>query len=108
MTTRLARGPAQFTLKMQIGDPGDDVNDPTASWPVTRQSVRMGLLSIEALAEKRGVDVDRLSFNPMRLAPGIEPSDDVILRARGEIYQLGCQERAGIGCPLRANGGGDQ
>ncbi len=108
MSARLAREPAQFSLKMAIGDAGDDVNDPTAPWPVTRQSVRMGMLYIDELAEKRGVDVDRLSFNPMRLVPGIEPSGDEMLRARGEIYQLGCKERAGIGCPLRAAGGSDR
>jgi catalase len=46
--------------------------------------------------------VDRLSFNPMRLPPGIEASDDPILHARGEIYQLGCKERGGVGCPLHS------
>ena len=47
-----------------------------------------------------------MSFNPMRLPPGIEPSGDEILRARGEVYQLGCQERGGVGCPLQAGRGG--
>jgi catalase len=65
----------------------------------------MGMLHIERLAEDQGVDVERLSFNPMRLAPGIEASGDAILQARGEIYQLGCQGRNGIGCPLHAGGG---
>jgi catalase len=68
----------------------------------------MGTLYIEQLAEERNVDVDRMSFNPMRLPPGIEPSGDEILRARGEIYRLGCQERGGVGCPLQAARGGDR
>jgi catalase len=105
MRSRLACAPVQFTLKMEIADPGDDVNDPTTSWPVTRRSVRMGMLYITEFAEVRNVDVERLSFNPMRLPPGIEASGDEILHARGEIYQLGCQERSGIGCPLRAGRG---
>lgn len=107
MRTRLAHAPARFTLRMDIGDPGDDVNDPSTPWPVTRRSVRMGTLYIEQLAETRGVDVERMSFNPMRLAPGIEPSGDEILKARGEIYQLGCQQRNGLGCPMLAGRRGD-
>ncbi|WP_213957703.1 catalase [Variovorax sp. dw_954] len=102
MRARLAKAPARFTLKMAIGDPGDALDDPSMTWPVTRQTVSMGTLFIEQFAQDRGVDVDRLSFNPMRLPPGIEASDDPILHARGEIYQLGCKERGGIGCPLHA------
>ena len=106
MRARLAHAPAQFTLKMEIGDAGDDVDDPSTTWPVTRRSVKMGTLYIEQLAEEHDVDVERMSFNPMRLPPGIEPSGDEILRARGEIYQLGCKERGGVGCPLHAGSGG--
>jgi catalase len=65
----------------------------------------MGTLYIDRLADERHVDVERLSFNPMRLPRGIEPSGDAILRARGEIYPLGCQERGGTGCPLHAADG---
>ena len=108
MHARLARAAAQFTLKMALGDPGDALADPSIPWPVTRRTVNMGTLAIDRIADVREVDVERLSFNPMRLAPGIEPSDDAILRARGEIYQLGCKERNGIGCPLQAAQGGSR
>jgi catalase len=102
MRARLAQTPARFTLKMDIADPGDAVDDPSTPWPVARRSVRMGTLYIEQLADAEKIDVEKMSFNPMRLTGGIEPSGDEILRARGEIYQLGCQERGGIGCPLQA------
>ncbi|HSJ10918.1 MAG TPA: catalase [Longimicrobiales bacterium] len=104
MQQRLKHAAARFTLKMTIGDPGDAVNDPTESWPVTRRSITMGILYLEAMAASRGIDVDRLSYNPMRLPAGIEPSDDEILHARGEIYALACHERAGMGCPMHAHG----
>ena len=106
MRARLAVAPAQFTLKMTVGDPGDDLADPSTAWPVTRLTVNMGTLHIERLAAERGIDVEHMSFNPMRMAPGIQPSDDPILRARGEIYQLGCGERSGTGCPLHQGHGG--
>ena len=105
MQARLAQAAAQFTLKMMIGDPGDDLNDPSTPWPVTRRTINMGTLLIDRIAQQRHVDVEKLSFNPMRLPPGIEASGDEILRARGEIYQLACKERGGTGCPLHAGSG---
>jgi catalase len=64
----------------------------------------MGILYLEAMAASRGIDVDSMSYNPMRLPAGIEPSDDEILHARGEIYALACHERKGTGCPMHAHG----
>ncbi len=100
MRRRLARESARFTLRMTLGEPGDELADPSVNWPKSRRSVNMGMLTIEKMAEPEGVDVSTMSFNPMRLPPGVEPSDDVILHARGEIYSLGCQERGGTGCPV--------
>lgn len=100
LKARLAHAPARFTLRMTIGDPGDAFDDPSTRWPVGRRTVAMGTLYVDELAEEAGIDVEKLSFNPMRVPPGIGPSGDAILHARGEIYQLGCGERSGIGCPL--------
>ena len=44
--------------------------------------------------------IEPLSFNPLRLVPGIEPSNDEILAARREIYKLAADERGALGCPL--------
>jgi catalase len=49
--------------------------------------------------------VNRLSFNPMRLPHGIEPSGDPILHARGEIYAMACGERSGLRCPMHSGNG---
>jgi len=104
MRARLAHAAARFTLKMTLGDPGDDLDDPSTSWPDTRRIVTMGTLYIDQLAVDAGRDVTRMSFNPMRLPVGIEPSGDEILHARGEIYQLGCKGRDGTGCPVDLRG----
>jgi catalase len=105
LRTRLAQSAAQFTLKMAIGDPGDEVDDPSRSWPVTRQTINMGTLFIDQIAQEPHLNAERLSFNPMRLPAGLEASGDEILRARGEIYQLGCKERRGSGCPVLSGSG---
>lgn len=102
MRDRLRRAPARFTLKMVLGDPGDELDKPSVPWPDTRRVYKMGTLFIDKMADDQGLDVDTLSFNPMRLPDGIEPSDDEMLKLRGEVYQLGCAERNGIGCPLQS------
>lgn len=99
---RLLVAPARFELKMTIGEDGDAFDDPTTSWPVTRRVVMMGSLSLDRVADDQIAQCERLSFNPMRLAAGVEASDDEILRARGEVYALAAAERGAIGCPLRA------
>lgn len=102
MRGRLAEAPVRFELKMTIGEDGDAFDDPTTPWPVTRRVVMIGSLTIDRVAGDQIAQCERLSFNPMRLTAGIEASDDEILRARGEVYALGAEERGAIGCPLHA------
>lgn len=42
LRTRIARWPARFILKMQVGQAGDAVNDPTRPFPRRRLTVEMG------------------------------------------------------------------
>jgi catalase len=43
---------------------------------------------------------ERISFNPWRLVPGIEPSNDPILRARKDAYEVSREMRGGTACPF--------
>ena len=104
MTNRLRSGPVHFELKMRLADVGDEIDDPTVPWPVTRRMVMMGHLRIDRVVDDQTNDCERLSFNPMRLAPGMEASNDEILRARGEIYELASAARGAIGCPFHLAG----
>jgi phospholipase C len=100
---RLKRGPIRFVLRMNVAGQGDDINDPTKVWDTTRLRVVMGELWITDLAADNGAGSERLSFNPTRLAPGIECSDDPVLAARRGAYEYSCRLRSGSGCPV---GGG--
>ena len=100
MRSRLTRQPVRFVLKMTIADPGDAVDDPTIPWPVTRKAVMMGMLVLTDIADDQSADCERMSFNPMRMTPGIEPSDDPILRARKEAYEWSASERDALPCPF--------
>ena len=87
---------------MTIGDDGDAFDDPTVAWPVNRRTVSMGMLFLDSLPDDdaQKAQIEPLSFNPLRLVPGIEPSNDEILAARREIYKLAADERGALGCPL--------
>ncbi|MDQ2939617.1 MAG: catalase family peroxidase [Actinomycetota bacterium] len=93
MRERLAGGTARFTLQLQLADPADPTDDPTANWPDERRTVTAGTLELtEAIPSPEGnghIDV----FDPMRLTDGIEPSDDPILRYRPRAYDVSARRR---------------
>jgi phospholipase C len=100
LRARLKRGPIRFVLRMNVAGQGDDVNDPTKVWDTTRLRVVLGELWITGLAADNGAACEHLSFNPTRLAPGIECSDDPVLKARKGAYEYSCRQRGGSGCPV--------
>ncbi|KRQ92727.1 hypothetical protein CQ12_26455 [Bradyrhizobium jicamae] len=96
---RLQRWPARFMLMMTIGEEGDALDDPTKPWPGTRIRVVMGTLTLLKVSEDQEADGERISFNPNRLAPGIEVSNDPILEARLGAYEVSREMRGG--CPFK-------
>lgn len=97
---RLKRWPARFLLMMTIGEMGDALDDPTQPWPAHRVRVVMGMLTLTAVAVDQMAASEHISFNPWRLVPGIEPSDDPILRARKDAYEVSREMRGGTACPF--------
>lgn len=104
LRNRLKAGPVRFVLRMNVAGQGDDYNDPTKVWDTTRLRVVLGELWITDIAADNGAACEHLSFNPTRLAPGIECSDDLVLAARRGAYEFSCRTRGGSGCPV----GGDR
>jgi catalase len=96
---RLRKWPARFMLMMTIGEAGDALDDPTKPWPGTRVRISMGTLTLLKVSEDQEADGERISFNPNRLAPGIEPSGDPILEARLGAYEASREMRGG--CPFK-------
>jgi catalase len=96
---RLQRWPARFMLMMTIGEAGDALDDPTKPWPARRVRVAMGTLTLIKVSEDQEADGERISFNPCRLAPGIEVSNDPILEARLGAYEVSREMRGG--CPFK-------
>lgn len=96
---RLGRGPARFTLQVQLAADSDPIDDPTALWPAERQTVEAGTLELTGLEEGREQGDDILVFDPTRVTDGIELSDDPILHFRSRAYSVSIEERSGVPRP---------
>jgi catalase len=81
---RLARGPARFTLELQIAAPADPTDDPSKRWPADRERVAAGKLELVEVDES--TDENGLVFDPARVTDGIELSDDPVLQFRPRAY----------------------
>lgn len=94
---RLARGPVRFKLELQLAEPGDAVDDPSAVWPGQRPVVIAGTLELTGLDTEREAGTDLLVFDPVRVTDGIELSDDPILRFREHAYSASVARRTAPG-----------
>jgi catalase len=89
------RLPVRFALELQVADPGDDPDDPTADWPRERRRLRAGTLELTGLETRREIGGDVLVFDPSRVTDGIECSDDPVLRYRPPAYSDSIARRTG-------------
>jgi len=99
LVERLRRGPVSFTLKVQFAEPGDPTDDPTRAWPDTRTEIAAGRLDVRGPVADEYF-WDNHMFNPTRLVPGIELSDDPVLVCRGAAYGEAFSRRYQEGRPL--------
>jgi catalase len=88
---RLAKGPARFTLQLQIAAPDDPVDDPSKRWPAERERVAAGTLELVEVDE--GADQNALVFDPGRITEGIELSNDPVLKFRPRAYSESASRR---------------
>jgi catalase len=81
-----ARDETRFALELVLGDPGwRRLDDPTWAWPKDAPTVRAGELVLDRIIEPEPED---LAFNPLLLAPGIEPGPDDIFSDRAGAYAV--------------------
>lgn len=85
---RVANQPVAYQLVLQLAEAGDNVNDPTAVWPDSRQTVVLGRLQLNAAVADSAQQEKGLMFNPLQLPNGITASQDPILLARPAAYAV--------------------
>ncbi|WP_033343178.1 catalase [Catenuloplanes japonicus] len=81
----LQREPASWSLVLTMADPGDPTDDVTAQWPDSRETVVAGSLRLGTAVEDQDA-IEATVFDPTGVVPGIELSDDPILRFRSQVY----------------------
>jgi catalase len=84
---RLADGPVGFSLRVQLGQSGDPTDDPTKAWPADRPEIVAGHLRITAPVTDQGHWAAQV-YDPTRITPGIELSDDPVLAFRSQAYAV--------------------
>ncbi len=102
---RIGTWPVEFILLMMVGELGDPLDDPTKAWPLHRIRVNMGSLVLDEVPEDQDTWCEKMSYNPGRLIPGIEMSDDPVLRARKDAYELSAKNRRANLCPFHQGQG---
>jgi catalase len=90
---RLGAGTIGYELRVQIGEEGDDPNDPTVPWPEERTWVTVGRMTLTGFA---GKECEPMIFDPGRVVDGIERSDDPILHMRSVAYAVSFERRTSV------------
>jgi len=88
LKTRLAAGPVEYHLVVQLPNAGDPTKDPSIVWPEDRKTIDMGTISITAEVPNSSAAEKALAFDPTDLTDGIELSDDPFPSLRSRVYAL--------------------
>ncbi|WP_076859991.1 catalase family peroxidase [Bradyrhizobium mercantei] len=89
---RVAQGPVNFRLLLQLAAADDKLDDPSISWPDTRQTVELGTISITKAVQDSDAAQRQLLFLPNALPSGIEVQDPMI-EARSAAYPVSYSRR---------------
>lgn len=92
---RVKHGPVRWDMMLTIGKPGDPENNPTLLWPSDRKEVRVGTLTISSATSQKGAECEKINFDPLVMADGIEPTNDPVLLFRSSAYAISFGKRLG-------------
>ncbi len=90
---RLAAGPIQFDIEVQVAGKNDVVDDATIHWPADRPVIPFGTVTLTAEAGDQSHEQKRIIFDPIPRVDGIEPSGDPLLELRAAVYLLSGRRR---------------
>ena len=90
---RVAAGGVAFDFMLQLAQPGDKLDSAVTPLPDDRQKVSLGRLTIKAVSPDATGPCLSITYNPMVLPKGVEPSDDPMLAARAAPYGVSLGRR---------------
>lgn len=92
---RVKQSPVRWDMLLTIAVPGDTEDNPTVLWPSERKEVKVGTLMISAAMPQKGAECEKINFDPLVLADGIEPTNDPVLLFRSPAYAISWGKRIG-------------
>lgn len=90
---RVKDGKVAFNFNLELAEPGDKIDSATVPLPEGRKEVNLGLLKVTSVAEDGGGPCLTITYNPMVLPKGVEPSADPMIAARAAPYAVGLGRR---------------
>jgi catalase len=90
---RVAKGPVNFKIVVQLAEDGDTVDDATIHWPESRKLQELGTLTLTAPVADNDKEQKVIIFDPIPRLEGIGPSDDPLLELRAAIYLISGRRR---------------
>jgi catalase len=93
LASRVAAGPIQFKIFVQLSEEEDVVNDATKHWPEDRTQLELGTLTLTAPVLEDAAGQKHIIFDPIPRVEGIDPSDDPLLELRAAIYLISGRRR---------------
>ena len=97
LRTRVAAQPVVFNMMVQLAQPGDRIDSAVTPLPDDRRKVAVGQLRVTSVSPDATGECLTITYNPMVLPKGIEPSADPMLSARAAPYAVGLGRRLNEG-----------
>lgn len=94
---RVAAGSVAFDFNLQLAQQGDKLDSAVTPLPDDRRKVTLGRLTIKSVAADATGPCLAITYNPMILPKGVEPSADPMLAARAAPYAISLGRRLGEG-----------
>jgi catalase len=90
---RVAVGGVAFDFNLQLAQPGDQIDSAVVPLPADRKKVALGRLTIKSVSPDASGACLTITFNPMVLPKGVEPTNDPMLAARAAPYVVSLSRR---------------
>ena len=90
---RVTQGKVAFTFNLELAQSGDKIDSATVPLPEGRKKVNMGMLKVTSVSADATGPCLTITYNPMVLPKGVEPSSDPMIAARAAPYVVGLSRR---------------
>ena len=94
---RVAAGAVAFDFMLQLAQPGDRIDSAVVPLPAERPKVNLGRLTVKSVSADATGPCLTITYNPIVLPKGVEPSTDPMLAARAAPYAVSLGRRLSEG-----------